>query len=98
MKISEMTIEMLAEYLRLDYSSLTEAEQTELTVMYNAACSFIYGYTGLTAEEADSHDDFAVVVYVLVQDMYDNRNLYVDKSNCNKTVESILAMHAGNLL
>jgi len=38
------------------------------------------------------------VLLVLVQDMWDNRTLYVDKSNVNKVVDSILGLHAVNLL
>jgi hypothetical protein len=35
---------------------------------------------------------------VLVQDMYDNRSFYVDKSHLNWVVETILGMHSVNLL
>jgi hypothetical protein len=47
---------------------------------------------------SDKYKDFVIVVYVLVQDMYDNRTLYVDKNNLNKVVETILGMHSINLL
>jgi len=46
----------------------------------------------------DKYEDFVIVVYVLVQDMYDNRSLYIDKNNMNKVVETILGMHSINLL
>jgi hypothetical protein len=46
----------------------------------------------------DNFDDFVIVIYILVQDMYDNRTLYVDKNNMNKVVETILGMHSVNLL
>ena len=51
-----------------------------------------------TLEEIDKHEDFVIAVYVLVQDMYDNRSYYVDKNNLNKVVETILGMHAVNLI
>ena len=41
---------------------------------------------------------FVIAVFVLVQDMYDNGTYYVDKGQPNKTVESILNMHAVNLM
>ncbi|MCO1599830.1 hypothetical protein [Desulfosporosinus nitroreducens] len=46
----------------------------------------------------DAYADFVIVVYILVQDMYDNRTLYVDKNNLNKVVDTILGMHSINLL
>ena len=93
-----MTIEMIASYVRLDYEELSDEEKQELETMLTAAKSFIYGYTGLTQEEADTHEDFPIVVYVLCQDMYDNRTLYVDKNNLNRVVDTILGMHSKNLI
>lgn len=46
----------------------------------------------------DAYNDFVIVVYVLVEDMYENRTLYVDKDKLNKVVETILNMHSTNLL
>ena len=47
-------------------------------------------------KDLDEYDDFIIVVFILCQDMYDNRTLYVDKSNLNKVVETILGMHSQN--
>lgn len=169
MKVSEITNEILAGYLKLEYSSLTTAEKTELTTLIGVAKAFIRGYTGIqektiTGEEIgegdgetrefstcrpiisntpsttklykdgvetttgftvdnptghitfttapdnrveltadyvtglDAYEDFVIVVYVLCQDMYDNRTYYVDKTNLNRVVEAILGMHCVNLL
>ena len=46
----------------------------------------------------DAFEDFYICVMVLCQDMYDNRAMYVDKTNLNKVVSSILDMHRTNLL
>lgn len=46
----------------------------------------------------DAFQDFYIAYMVLCQDMHDNRSMYVDKSNVNKVVESILGMHCVNLL
>ena len=46
----------------------------------------------------DAFEEFPIVVYILCQDMYDNRSLYVDKNNLNKVVDTILGMHCVNLL
>ena len=46
----------------------------------------------------DAYSDFVIVIYVLIQDMYDNRTLYVEKDKLNRVVETILSMHSTNLL
>ena len=49
-------------------------------------------------QHLDQYDDFTIVIFILCQDMYDNRTLYVDKTNLNKVVETILGMHTvGNI-
>lgn len=93
-KVSEITTADLADYLRLD----DDGEITMLANLLAVAKSFIQGYTGLTVEQMDEHEDFVIVVFVLVQDMYDNRTLYVDNANLNRVVETILGMHRVNLL
>ena len=98
LKVSQITNKELADYLRLTYEYLSESEKQELDVMLNVSKKFITSYTGLTIEEVDEHEDFVIVVYVLVEDMYDTRSMYVDKSNLNKVVETILGMHSINLL
>lgn len=98
LKVSEITVKNLADYLKLDYQSLSEEEILELKAFLQASQSFISDYTGLTPAQIDNHETFVIAVYVLVQDMYDNRTLYVDKSNLNRVVETILGMHSVNLL
>lgn len=93
MKVSEITTESIAEYLRLD-----DDDSDQLQELYLVATAFIRSYTGLTDDEIDEHDDFYIVVLILCQDMYDNRCMYVDKNNLNKVVETILGMHRVNLL
>lgn len=98
MKVSEITIKNLANYLRLDYGNLDEDEILELATFLQAAIRFICDYTGLSEADLDEHETFIIAVFVLVQDMYDNRSLYVDKSHLNRVVETILGMHSVNLL
>ena len=61
MKVSEITTELVANYLRLGYSDMTDAEKTELSVMIDTAKTFIRSYTGvreqaITGEEVGTGD------------------------------------------
>lgn len=97
MKVSEMTVSDIAEYCRIAEPS--EADNAFLSQAIEAAKAYIRSYTGLDNASIDEHEDFVIVVYILTQDMYDNRSLYNDrKVSLNNTVETILGMHSVNLL
>lgn len=95
MKVSDITIEKVAEYLRIDdYNSQTSLLQGIL----DGAIDYVKGTTNLTVAELDEHSDIAVAVLVLCQDMYDTRSMYVDKGNANRVVASILHMYRENFV
>ena len=96
MTVSEITVQDLAEYLVID--EIAPEDRRLLQELKDAAVAYIIGYTGLTAAALDIYPDFVIVVKILVQDMYDNRTRYVEGSNLNQTVETILGMHRVNLL
>lgn len=97
MTISNVTLQNVLDYLRLDYP--TAIEQTEVTAMMTAAKNYIIGYTGLTAEELDEHEDVTIAYLVLIADMFDQRNNQIEKPTyVNKTVQSILSLYRVNLL
>ena len=104
MKVSEITIKNIETHLRLTEvdNSLTE----ELSTFLEVAINYIENYTGIKRkseenkeqENLDTYSDFVIVVYILCQDMYDNRLMYVDGKNINNTVKTILDMHTRNNL
>lgn len=94
MKISELTGEYIAEYLRGEY----EAEQNTFKAIQKAAIEYIKSYTGLTEAEIDEHEDLTIAALVLCSDMYDNRQMTVQNDKENPTVAQILSLHSANLL
>ena len=90
-KVSEITAKEIADYIRLD-----DYEESEIETYLNVAKSYISNYTGIA--DLDEYADFIIVVYVLCQDMYDNRTMYVESGNLNKVVQTILDMHTMNNL
>ena len=95
-KVSDITAADLADYLRLE--EVTDDETQTLNNLLEIAKKYINNYTGRTETELDNYQDFVIVALVLVQDMYDNRTMYVDSRNVNTVVETILGMHSVNLL
>ncbi len=103
MKVSEITVKDIVNYLRL--SEVSEEDNKNIELFLNIAKNYIENYTGIPQmsddkekETLDTYSDFIIVVYVLCQDMYDNRAMYVDGKNINNTVKTILDMHTRNNL
>lgn len=95
-KVSDITYSDLADYIRLD--EVTTDDQNTLNNYLAVSKAFIANYTGVGADNLDNYPDFVQVVFVLCQDMWDNRTLYVDKTNLNMMVEAILGLHRVNFL
>lgn len=100
MKLSEIKKGDVIEYLKLEEDMYPEGSAAErnLFAAMDGAYSYILGYTGLSKEKADTHEEFYTAYMALCQDMIDNRSYYVEKNNVNKVVSSILDMHCENLL
>lgn len=94
--VSQLTTTDIADYLRLP--EVTPEDSNYLDTILAASKAFVYKWTGLTPEAVDEALDITIAVYVLCQDMYDNRSMYVDNANVNKVVEAILGLHSVNLL
>lgn len=99
-KVSEITVDNIANYIRV-----SDYDDDELEIYLKIAKSYISNYTGIPetsevegAETLDTYADFIIVVYILCQDMYDNRVMYVDGKSINKVVQTILDMHTRNNL
>lgn len=105
MKVSEVQVNDVIRYIKEDSENLTPQEIQDIGNYLTVAKNFIEKYTGIPSVSSvegektiDDYEDFYIVVMVLCQDMYDNRSMYVEKSNLNKVVDTILGMHCKNLL
>lgn len=94
MKVSEITLDDIKSYIRLD----TDNDNIFLNAVLSGSKSFVKSYTGLDDMKMDEKEDLALPVFVLCAEMYDNRQFTVDKGTINPIVQSILDMHSINLL
>ena len=95
-KVSDITIDAVREYANL--GDLDTSEQNLITSYIGIAKRYIKSYTGLDDEGMDEYQDLVIVALILIQDMWDNRSLYVDSTNINRVCQSILDLHSINLL
>lgn len=98
MKVSEISLNDICRQVRIEEEYMGDEDRRYLEVLKEAAVSYVKAYTGLDDAGLDGHEDITVAVLVLVSDMYDNRQMYVDKNNTNRVVETILGMYCENLL
>lgn len=94
MKVSELTVENIKDYIKVD----TDDEDDFIEAALIGSKAYISNYTGLKSGEIEEKEDFTLVVYVLCSEMFDNRQFTVDKDKINPIVKSILDMHSVNLL
>lgn len=95
-KFNEVAVSDLVNYLRI--TEPTSSDLVLLTNILEAAKNYVLEYTGQSSENADNFPEFVIAVYVLAQDMYDNRSYSAVSPNVNKIVDSILGLHSINLL
>lgn len=96
MKVSEIKVKDIAEYLRMD--DVTNDDEKMIESMIRAAIAYIVDYTSQSEEDLDLYEDIYIVVYILCQDMYDNRAMYIDGNERNRTVDTILNFHRKTLI
>lgn len=94
MRISEATFESLKQYANVFHN-----EDDNLFESILLACkSYIKSYTGLTDEQMDTKEDLTMALFVLANEMYDNRVFSAQDNKVNVVIKSILDMHSINLL
>lgn len=94
MKISEVTMQDLKEYARVDFLD----DDYLFENILKACKSYIRGYTGLTLEVMDEKEDLTMVLFVLSNELYDNRSFTVQNDKVNTVIKSIMDMHSINYL
>ena len=94
MKISEVTFQQAS-----DYCGAGEDEsEFIISAFMDSAKAFMAGYTGLSVEELDEHEDLVPAYLTLINEMHTNRDYTVEQAAENKFVKQALAMHSVNYL
>ena len=96
MKVSELTIEIVANYIRVEG---TNASKNILDMVLPAAVEYCATYTGLEPKDLDEYDDMAFAVLALCGEFYDNRTYTaVENAMVNPTTQAILDKYSMNLM
>lgn len=96
MKISELTAEIVK-----DYCGISDSDSDVLieNTIIPSAKAFIKGYTALSDEQLDEHEDITTACMILINDMYSNREYTLSwQRQVNPAVSTILGLYAKNYL
>ena len=97
MKLSELDLSLVKEYLRQD----GDEDDRLIQAIIEASKSYICNYTGQSIEQLEEHEDVTIAVLVLIAEFYDSRTINVnDRLNLrmNSMLESLLGRHSINLI
>lgn len=97
MKLSEIDVPFVKEYLRQDGNE----DDKLIGAILAGAKDYIAKYTGQSLEQLEESEDLTIAVLVLVAEFYDNRTISVnDRINLriNSMLESLIGRYSCNLI
>lgn len=89
MKVSDINLEIVAQYLQFPVDLENPLEVMEFNMYIEAAKQYVYEYTGLTAEEVDTISYLVPPTLLLISNMVENKTLDGSKVE-NKTFKSFI--------
>ena len=97
MKLSELDVPFVKEYLRQD----GDEDDRLIGAILEGAKDYIVKYTGQSIEQLEGSEDLVIAVLVLCAEFYDNRTISVnDRLNLrvNMMLESLIGRYSMNLM
>ena len=96
MKLSEIDVPFVKEYLRQD----GDEDDRLIGAILEGAKDYIVKYTGQSLEQLEESEDLVIAVLVLVAEFYDNRTISVNERinlRINSMLESLIGKECINL-
>ena len=97
MKLSEIDVPFVKEYLRQD----GDEDDRLIGAILEGAKDYIVKYTGQSLEQLEESEDLIIAVLVLVAEFYDNRTISVNERinlRVNSMLESLIGRYSVNLI
>ena len=97
MKLSEIDVPFVKEYLRQD----GDEDDKLIGAILEGAKDYIVNYTGQSLEQLEDGEDLTIAVLVLCAEFYDNRTINVnDRLNLrvNMMLESLIGRYSINFM
>lgn len=94
MKVSELTLDVIKKYLRVDGNS----DDILLNMLLASSIQYCTSYMGCTKEDLDKYADVTIVVLALIADSYEVRQFTTSTITVNPLIQGVLDLHCSNFL
>lgn len=94
MKTSELTLDVIKQYLRIDGND----DDILLNAFLSASIQYCTSYMGCTLEDLEKYDDVTIVILALISDSYEVRQFTTSTVTTNPIMQGILDLHCSNFL
>ena len=94
MKVSELTIDLVKQYLRIDGND----DDILVNLLLESAKAYASGYMGCAIEDMDQWPDVTIAILAMVADTYEVRQFTTSVVSTSPLILGALDMHCTNLL
>lgn len=94
MKTSELTLDVIKQYLRIDGND----DDILLNAFLSASIQYCTSYMGCTVEDLEKYDDVTIVILALISDSYEVRQFTTSTVTTNPIMQGVLDLHCSNFL
>lgn len=94
MKTSELTLDVIKQYLRIDGND----DDILLNAFLSASIQYCTSYMGCTLEDLEKYDDVTIVILALISDSYEVRQFTTSTVTTNPILQGVLDLHCSNFL
>lgn len=94
MKTSELTLDVIKQYLRIDGND----DDILLNAFLSASIQYCTSYMDCTLEDLEKYDDVTIVILSLVADSYEVRQFTTSTVKTNPIMQGVLDLHCSNFL
>lgn len=94
MKVSELTLPTIKQYLRVDGND----DDVLLNMLLASSIQYCTSYMGCTKNDLDKYEDVTIVVLALISDSYEVRQFTTSTITLNPIMQGVLDLHCGNFL
>ena len=94
MKTSELTLDVIKQYLRIDGND----DDILLNAFLSASIQYCTSYMGCALEDLEKYDDVTIVILALISDSYEVRQFTTSTVTTNPIMQGVLDLHCSNFL
>lgn len=94
MKVSELTLPTIKQYLRVDGND----DDVLLNMLLASSIQYCTSYMGCTKNDLDKYEDVTIVVLALISDSYEVRQFTTSTITLNPIMQGVLDLHCSNFL